>query len=155
MKVFSHMQIKRFDKVNKENYSAGAKKYGSETERIRRHRLWTWGFHMILCLHYLWWFITLFSFFFCFVINLNYFIIYQGWIYIVCYNFCDGWAIFSPILVQLAQNLQEMLLRAVSTTQTRIFSIRMFKVNILRFYSCKINEKNIRKLWKTVRLGII
>ena len=37
--VFSHMQIKRFDKENKENYSVGARKYGSETEKIRRHRL--------------------------------------------------------------------------------------------------------------------
>ena len=39
-----------------------------------------------------------------------------------------------------------MLLRCVSTTSTRIFSIRMFKVNILHFWSCKIGNyyKNCR-----------
>ena len=62
------------------------------------------------------------------------------WIHIVSLLFGDispicstGRAIFSPILVQMAWKLQGMLLRGVSTTSTRIFSIRMFKVNISRF----------------------
>ena len=36
LKVFSHMQFKRFDKENKENYLDKAKKYDSETEKNRR-----------------------------------------------------------------------------------------------------------------------
>ena len=53
-----------------------------------------------------------------------------------------GWAICSPILVQLPWNLQGMLQRCVSTTSTRIFSIRMFKVKILHF----CYQKNIKRL---------
>ena len=39
LKVFSHMQFKRFDDENKDNYSGRVKTYGGETEEIRSHRL--------------------------------------------------------------------------------------------------------------------
>ena len=58
---------------------------------------------------------------------MNYFIIYQGWIYIVYLVYilisATGWAILLPILVQLARNLQKMFLGDVSATSTNIYFV--------------------------------
>ena len=52
LKVFSHMQFKRFDEENKENYSGRVKTYCGETEEIFIDYE-PWGFYMILGLHHL------------------------------------------------------------------------------------------------------
>ena len=92
------MQLLLFDEENNENYSRRVKQYGGETEEIQRHLTMGLLNDTLFTLFVMYYFVLFI------VVSIT---LFTRVVYVLIS--ATGRAIFSPILIQLTQNLQEML----------------------------------------------